>query len=219
MLAVMLVAAACTSANDEPTAAPISRPASTTTAPTPASAVSTTTSIVETATPSDQSTSTVSSPYSACAEYRDRLEGVEYVVEGDREAGRIREVQNEKWLTYPSPNEEGVRLTLDEALEIGKFLHASATAQVIREVMEEIAQEPPPQPVRAEHAELVEALYQYAEATLDYAVAIYPTKAYGDQLGSPPSPDELADFRHQIDAAYLRVEDAWKLAALLCPDP
>jgi hypothetical protein len=157
--------------------------------------------------------------YSECAEYRNRLEAVDYIISGNREAGRIREVFNEKWLKYPSPNDEGVALTLDEALEIGEFLYASATAQVIRETMETVAQRPPPGPVQAEHADLVKALYEYAEAELSYAVGIYPTKAYGVRYASPPALDRLAELRDQIDPAYFSVEKAWGLAVLLCPDP
>jgi hypothetical protein len=76
------------------------------------------------------------------------------------------------------------------------------------EIMEEVAQEPPPQPVQAEHADLVKALFGYAKAEVNYAVGIYPTKIYGNQLGSQPSPDQLADAREQVDADYFQVENA-----------
>jgi hypothetical protein len=218
VLALTLIAAACTSTAETPATTATGEPAPTTVPALGAGGLSTTTA-TPASPPATQSTTTLSSPYSGCAEYRSRIAAVDYIIWGNHEAGRIREVLDQKWLEYPSPNDDGVHLTLDEALEIGKFLHASATAQVIREIMEEVAQEPPPQPVQAEHAELVKALYGYAESETNYAVEIFPTKVYGDQVGSQPSPDQLAHAGEQVDAAYFQVENAWNLAVLLCPDP
>ncbi|MFV1992251.1 MAG: hypothetical protein ACC652_16070 [Acidimicrobiales bacterium] len=218
VLALALIVAAYTSAAETPTTSATSEPETTTTS-TRANVGASTAAPTATVPTSAQSTSTTSSPYSGCAEYRQRLNAVEYIIEGNREAGRIREVLDEKRLAYPSPNDEGVQLSLDEALEIGRFLHVAATAQAIREIMEEVAQEPPPQPVQTEHARLVKALYEYAEAELDYAVEIYPTTVYGDHLGSPPSSERLADLGDQVDSAYFGVEDAWRFGILLCPDP
>jgi hypothetical protein len=155
------------------------------------------------------------SPYAECADYRQAVQSAYDQTVGSR----VDQLRNEMWSEYPSPNADGVYMSMEEARALGQYLHTMAWAKAIREAMETIGGLIPPVPVQAQHTDLVLALRFWWDAELNYAAVIFPAVLYGEVTGLDAPETRQNDVAALLDPAFLPAEAAAELAVLLCPDP
>jgi hypothetical protein len=159
---------------------------------------------------------TTTTPYDDCVAYRGAVEAAfAWDYDGD-DWDLARENLD---VQYPSPDEDGRQLSLEEAKVAGEYLRSYYRSELIWTEWDTLSRIAPPSVVSAQHAQLVEALYDYWQVQIQYSVALYPSRLYGEATGFGSSEEGIGEKREMLDPAYLPVEKARNLALALCPDP
>jgi hypothetical protein len=159
---------------------------------------------------------TTATPYDECAAYRG---AVEAAFAWDYEGNDWDLARKNLNVQFPSPDEDGSELTLDEAGVAGEYLRAYYRSELIWNEWDTLSRIAPPSVVSAHHAQLVEGLYDYWQVQMRYSIALYPSRLYGKVTGMGSSEQEIEEKRVLLDPAYLLVERSRSLALALCPDP